>query len=163
MLASVLLSGNVLRVLRAVRLMPKGKMRGLRPVMLAGKMLVDPQKIDVFKTVVDERKRLAKRTDITDEERSRLDRLLKTLANATSYGIMGDGATRASGRQDTKRSQDILMSLVLRPRTILKLNVAFRRLSLELVARALRQLNRKQSPALLATLRRRSLLHVDDS
>ena len=39
------------------------------------------------------------------------------------------------------------MSLVLRPRTILKLNLAFRRLSLELVARALRQLNRKQSPA----------------
>lgn len=105
--------------------MPKGKMRGLRPVMLAGKMLVDPQKTDVFKTVVDERKRLAKRTDITDEERSRLDRLLKILANATSYGIMGDGATRASGRQDTKRSQDILMSLVLRPRTILKLNLAF--------------------------------------
>jgi len=143
--------------------MPKGKMRGLRPVMLAGKMLIDPQKTDFLKTVVDERKRLAKRTDITDEERSRLDRLLKILANATSYGIMGDGATRASGRQDTKSSQDILMSLVLRPRTILKLNLAFRRLSLELVARALRQLNRKQSPALLATLRRRSLLHVDDS
>ena len=72
--AAVLLTGNVPRVLRAVRLVPKGKMRGLRPVMLGGKVLVDPRKTDFFKTVIEERKSLSKLTDITDEERSRLDR-----------------------------------------------------------------------------------------
>ena len=37
--------------------------------------------------MIEERKRLASNTSLSDEERRRLDKALKVLANATSYGI----------------------------------------------------------------------------
>jgi hypothetical protein len=88
--ASVLLTGKVPRIKHAVRLIPRGRQRGLRPVLLGGKVRVDPRRTDFFKTVIEERKRLSQRTDLTDEERSRLDQFLKILANATSYGILAE-------------------------------------------------------------------------
>jgi hypothetical protein len=88
--ASVILTGKVPRIMRAVRLIPKGRQKGLRPVLLGGKVRIDPRRTDFFKTVIEERKRLARRTDLTDEERSRLDQFLKILANATSYGILAE-------------------------------------------------------------------------
>src|SRR5262249_15302077 len=42
---------------------------------------------DFFRVVIEERKRFSKRTNLTDIERERLDKALKVLANATSYGI----------------------------------------------------------------------------
>ena len=44
----------------------------------------------VFKVVIEERKRLSRRTDLPEVERKRLDKALKVLANATSYGIYAE-------------------------------------------------------------------------
>jgi hypothetical protein len=60
--ASVILTGKVPRIMRAVRLIPKGRQKGLRPVLFGGKVGIDPQRTDFF----------------------------KILANATSYGILAE-------------------------------------------------------------------------
>jgi hypothetical protein len=49
-----------------------------------------PAKQDFFKVVIEERKRLPRRNDISDIEKSRLDKFLKVLANAASYGIYAE-------------------------------------------------------------------------
>lgn len=88
--ASVLLTGRVPKICRAVMLRPKGYQKGLRRVLLAGKVPIDPRRTDFFKTVIEERKRLATRVDLDPDERERLDLFLKILANATSYGILAE-------------------------------------------------------------------------
>jgi hypothetical protein len=85
--ASVLLSGKAPTVLRALRLVPVGTQAGLRPVALRGAVPVDPTAGDFFRTVIEERKRTSTRAELPKEERARLVRCLKTLANAGSYGI----------------------------------------------------------------------------
>lgn len=88
--ASVLLTGRVPRITRAVRLRPKGYQRGLKPVLLGGEIRVDPRRTDFFKTVIEERKGLALRDDLSAEDKKRLDQFLKVLANSTSYGILAE-------------------------------------------------------------------------
>jgi hypothetical protein len=51
---------------------------------------IDPAIQDFFRTVIEERKRLANNPALSDEERKRLDKALKVLANATSYGIFAE-------------------------------------------------------------------------
>lgn len=53
-------------------------------------MGVDPARDDFFRKVVEERKRLDLRADLTEEERRWLDQSLKTTANATGYGISAE-------------------------------------------------------------------------
>ena len=60
---------------------------------------MDPRSEDFFRVVIQERKRLAKRTDLTDIEKARLDKALKVLANAASYGIYAEMIRQES---DTK-------------------------------------------------------------
>jgi hypothetical protein len=67
-----------------------GYQKGLRSVLLAGKVPIDPRRTDFFKTVIEERKQLGGRRDLTPEDRDRLDLFLKILANATSYGILAE-------------------------------------------------------------------------
>jgi hypothetical protein len=50
----------------------------------------EPLATDFFKVVIEERKRLASRTDISQTEKDRLNKSLKVLANATSYGIYAE-------------------------------------------------------------------------
>jgi hypothetical protein len=45
---------------------------------------------DLFRTVIEQRKSLAKRKDLSPEDVDRLDKALKVLANATSYGILAE-------------------------------------------------------------------------
>ena len=88
--ASVLLTGKVPRIVDAFRIEAQGKLRGLSPTKLRGEVRVDPKTEDFFKVVIEQRKRLAKRTDISKDEKERLDKAIKVLANATSYGIYAE-------------------------------------------------------------------------
>ena len=87
--ASKILTGHGPQILRALRLVPSGgKARGLNSVELRGETNVDPKIQDLFRTVIEERKSLPDSLDETT--RKRLDRALKILANATSYGIFAE-------------------------------------------------------------------------
>jgi len=85
--ASVLLTGRVPKIVDAFRIEPVEEVEGLKPVKLRGAVGVDPREEDFFKIVIEQRKSLASRADLSGEDRARLDKTLKVLANATSYGI----------------------------------------------------------------------------
>jgi len=87
------------KVLDAFRLQARGKLPGLKPVKLRGAIEVDPKTHDLFKVVIEERKRLSGRSDLDHIERERLDKALKVLANATSYGIYAEMNRQESDRQ----------------------------------------------------------------
>jgi len=88
--ASVLLTKQIPAIVDAFRIKARGKLKGLKPTKLRGIVDVDPQKQDFFRVVIEERQRLARRTDIENIERKRLDKALKVLANAASYGIYAE-------------------------------------------------------------------------
>ncbi len=91
-IASTLLTGKPPRVVRAIRFVPAGeRLASLEPVKLAGTIPVDPQKVDFFQTVVEQRQRLKTQTEehpgTCPCELCRAQRFLKVLANSGSYGI----------------------------------------------------------------------------
>jgi len=94
--ASVILTGRIPKIIDAFRLVAKGKSAGLKPICLRGSIEIDPRKEDFFKVVIEERKRLANRRDISQSEKDRLDKALKIIANATSYGIYAEMNRRES-------------------------------------------------------------------
>jgi hypothetical protein len=100
LVASALLTGRAPQVLQAVRLIPKGTQKGLKKVRFRGDIEVDPTSDDFFRLVVEERKRSQHRTDLTIEEQDRLNTGLKTVANATGYGITAE-MIRQDGEHDT--------------------------------------------------------------
>ena len=95
--ASVLLTGRIPKIVDAFRIEARGKLRGLKPTKLRGVVEVDPRKQDFFRVVIEERKRLALRSDLPAKEKERLDKALKVLANAASYGIYAE-----MNRQETE-------------------------------------------------------------
>jgi len=88
--ASVLLTGRIPKIVDAFFLQPNGKLNTLKPTKLRGTIDVDPSRQDFFRAVIEERRRLSKRMDISETDRSRLDKALKVLANAASYGIYAE-------------------------------------------------------------------------
>jgi hypothetical protein len=88
--ASVILTGRVPKIVDAFEVSATGQLRGLHPCKLRSAVDVDPRKQDFFKVVIEERKRLPQRTDILPTEKKRLDKALKVLANATSYGVYAE-------------------------------------------------------------------------
>jgi len=90
LVASCLLTGKVPDVLEAFLLRPVGRQEGLGPVKLRGQIEIDPTKDDFFLRVIEERQRARRRLDITEEERLRLERFLKVVANSGSYGIYAE-------------------------------------------------------------------------
>ncbi|WP_353061945.1 DNA polymerase [Tunturibacter psychrotolerans] len=88
--ASVILTGRVPKIVDAFRLKAKGKSKGLKPISLRNAIKVDPRNQDLFKVVIEERKRLDFGTDTSKSEKGRLDKALKVLANSTSYGIYAE-------------------------------------------------------------------------
>jgi hypothetical protein len=89
-LFSVIRSGRVPNIVDAFRIVPSGTLPGLKPIKLRGTIHTDPHKQDFYKVVVDERHRVSSRSELPDVERRRLERSLKVLANATSYGIFAE-------------------------------------------------------------------------
>ncbi|MGH8945018.1 MAG: hypothetical protein ACRDVL_02580 [Acidimicrobiia bacterium] len=90
LVGSALLTGKAPELSRAFRLVPVGRQRGLRPVRFRGEVEINPAEEDFFRKVVEERKRLHSRGDLSPEERRWLDQSLKTTANATGYGISAE-------------------------------------------------------------------------
>lgn len=88
--ASVLLTGRVPRIVDAFRLKAVGKMADLNNVSLRSEIDVDPSREDFFKVVIEQRKRLVRRSDLPPAERAKLDKALKVIANSTSYGIYAE-------------------------------------------------------------------------
>ncbi len=98
--ASTLLTGRTPTVLQAWRLEPSGRQAGMRPVAIREQVPVDPGD-DLFRRVIELRKSLPE--DLPQEERVRLDRFLKVLANATSYGVFAEMNRQDDGTQRRTR------------------------------------------------------------
>jgi hypothetical protein len=94
---SVLLTGKVPRIVDAFKLVPVGKVSGLRPVRLGGEVSVNPLTQDLFRTVIEQRKSKSNKGHTSLEDADRLDKALKVLANATSCGIYAE-----MNRQETE-------------------------------------------------------------
>jgi hypothetical protein len=88
--ASVLLTGRVPEIVDSFILEPHGTLPTLQPTKLRGKIDIDPRGQDFFRVVIEERKRLSRRNDITGTEKERLSTALKVLANSASYGIYAE-------------------------------------------------------------------------
>jgi hypothetical protein len=86
-IASTLLTGKPPKILRAFRVVPEGKQKGLQSIALRGKTKVDPRKDDFFKVVIESRERAKRDKDLSELERQALAYFLKILANAGSYGL----------------------------------------------------------------------------
>ena len=85
--ASVLLTGRIPEILDAFMIEARGTIPTLNPIKLRGGIEVDPERDDFFRVIVEERLRVSARRDLSDMERKRLEKGLKILASATSYGI----------------------------------------------------------------------------
>ena len=77
-IASVLLTGKVPRIEKAIRIVPHGRQEGLKPINLRGMVSIDPKTHDFFRHVVEQR-------EIHKSDES-LGGFLKVLANSGSYG-----------------------------------------------------------------------------
>jgi hypothetical protein len=87
---SVLLTGRVPKIIDAFRIEAVGQLAGLETTHFCGAIEIDPRRQDFFKVVIEERKRLPSRSGLSEDERERLDKALKVLANAASYGIYAE-------------------------------------------------------------------------
>jgi hypothetical protein len=101
--ASVILTGHVPKIIDAFRIEPVGTAPSLRPISLRGTIKVNPHNQDFFKIVIEQRKSLASRKDISEGERKRLDKALKVLANSTSYGIYAE-----MNRQESENESSVI-------------------------------------------------------
>ena len=97
--ASVLLTGQIPQIVDAFRIEPRGMLPGLKPVKLRGAIEVDPSRQDFFRVVIEQRKQSASRSDLVAVEKERLDKALKVLANATSYGIYAEMNRQEANRE----------------------------------------------------------------
>ena len=88
--ASVILTGRLPRITNAFRLEPNGKLESLKSTKLLNEIKIDPENEDFFKVVIEKRKSLDSRNDISPGQKERLGKALKVLANASSYGIYAE-------------------------------------------------------------------------
>jgi hypothetical protein len=100
--ASVLLTGKIPKIVDAFRLEPRGVLKGLKPTKLRGVVEIDPRTQDFFRVSIEQRKLLLKRTDLTETEKDRLQKTIKVLANAASYGIYAE-----MNRQESEQKVDV--------------------------------------------------------
>jgi hypothetical protein len=101
--ASVILTGRIPKIIDAFRIQPSGVLDGLKPIKLRGEVEVDPRREDLFKVVIEQRKRAIWRNDIAQADKDRLDGALKILASAASYGIYAEMI-----REESERPVDVM-------------------------------------------------------
>jgi hypothetical protein len=77
-LVSAALNGHIPKVVKAFRIVARGKQRGLKTIKLRGVIPIDPRKEDFFTRVIEYRKQ--------NKKNDQLQYFLKILANSTSYG-----------------------------------------------------------------------------
>ena len=97
--ASVILTGRVPQIVDAFRIEADGILPGLKSTRLRKEIAINPATQDLFKVAIEERKRLGSRTDLSKQEKDRLNKALKVLANATSYGIYAEMNIQESDEQ----------------------------------------------------------------
>ena len=71
---SVLLTGRIPKIVDAFRIESIGRLSELEVTKLRGVIEIDPSNIDFFKVVIEERKRLSSRSDLSDVEKQRLEK-----------------------------------------------------------------------------------------
>ena len=106
LVASVLLTGKQPRIVEAFKIEPVGTMEGLKPVVFRGQVPIDPRSQDFFKTVIEERNRLAARTDLGESERDRLQAFAQDLRQRDELRhLRADGSQREqqAGQADLLR------------------------------------------------------------
>jgi hypothetical protein len=102
LIASKLFTGKIPRILRAVSFHPAGGPQRLRALKLGGLVDFDPRE-DLYVHLVEERHRVLRSDDADTPERRALAQFLKTLANATSYGIYAEANQRELAKGETER------------------------------------------------------------
>jgi hypothetical protein len=88
--ASVLLTGRIPHIRRAVTIRTNGKADTLRAVKLRGQVELDPLRGDIFRAVVELRNRVKRDVALPKEGKKRLGDVLKAFANSGSYGILAE-------------------------------------------------------------------------
>src|SRR5713101_452793 len=78
------------KIVDAFKLEAVGTLPDLKPIKLLSAVEIDPRKQDLFKIVIEERKRPQEHRKLSETELERFDRSLKVFANATSYGIFAE-------------------------------------------------------------------------
>lgn len=106
-IVSKLLTDRMPNIVDAFRIEPNGILGQLQPVKLRGAIEVNPRTQDFFKVVIEQRKQSASRKNLDQTEKKRLDKALKVLANAASYGIYGEMHRRESERKEKILCQGI--------------------------------------------------------
>jgi hypothetical protein len=76
--ASIIRTKRVPRVLKAICVVPHGRQRGMKPIVLRGVIKIDPYPHDFFKVLIEQRK--------ANESDKTLKHALKVIANSTAYG-----------------------------------------------------------------------------
>ena len=79
-IASKLVTGKVPHIEKAIRLVPHGQQKGLKPTNLRGMVKVDPRKDDLFRVMVEQKQ-------VYKTSNKELSYFLKIAANSTSYGM----------------------------------------------------------------------------
>lgn len=84
-------TGKTPRIIHAIRFIPVGKQRGLKPIILFGNK-INPYKDNLFKAVIEQRKEVQQQQNVcqVEQEKEFLDKkqkALKLIANSASYGI----------------------------------------------------------------------------
>ncbi len=102
LVASTLLTGRPPKILRAFRLVAKGRQPQLKPVRLRGELRVDPKTSNFFPSVIEARQRLKQGEDPLTEEEDRTQRFLKVFANSGSYGVFVE-----MNRKETRADQPV--------------------------------------------------------
>ncbi len=77
-MASVIRTGKVPKVLKAIGVVPHGRQRGMKPIVLRGSSESTPYHEDFFKVLIEQRK--------ANEADKALKHALKVIANSTAYG-----------------------------------------------------------------------------
>jgi hypothetical protein len=79
-IASKLLAGKVPHIEKAIRMVPHGQQKGLKPTNLRGMVEVDPRTDDLFRVMVEQKQ-------VYKNSNEALSYFLKICANSTSYGM----------------------------------------------------------------------------
>lgn len=89
-LVSRILTGRMPKIVDTFKIEPEGLLEELEPLKLRSAIDINPKNQDFFKVVIEQRKLFSFRNDLDPIEQKRLDKALKVLANAASYGIYAE-------------------------------------------------------------------------
>jgi len=78
-IASTILMGKTPQILKALRMIPVGRQRNLKPTNLGGMVEIKPAEMDFYRTVIEQR--------VSHKKNKGLAEFLKVLANSGSYGL----------------------------------------------------------------------------